>query len=42
MAVTQTALEPTQVKIVEPRALLERFNKLSDQKAIRPNFTSRL
>jgi HSP20 family protein len=31
MAVTQTALEPTQVKIVEPRALLERFNKLSDQ-----------
>ena len=31
MAVTQTALEPTQVKIVEPRALLARFNKLSEQ-----------
>jgi HSP20 family protein len=31
MAVTQTALEPTQVKIVEPQALLERFNKLSEQ-----------
>ncbi|MGA3295680.1 MAG: Hsp20 family protein [Candidatus Acidiferrales bacterium] len=28
---TQTALEPTQVKIVEPRTLLERFNKLSEQ-----------
>lgn len=31
MAVTQTALEPSQVKIVEPRALLDRFNKLSEQ-----------
>ena len=31
MAMTQTALEPTQVKIVEPHALLERFNKLSEQ-----------
>jgi len=28
---TQTALEATQVRIVEPRTLLERFNKLSDQ-----------
>jgi HSP20 family protein len=28
---TQTALEPTQVKIVEPRTLRERFNKLSEQ-----------
>ena len=28
---TQTALEATQVKIVEPRALLDRFNKLSEQ-----------
>jgi len=28
---TQTAIEPTQVKIVEPRTLLERFNKLSEQ-----------
>jgi HSP20 family protein len=31
MAVTQTALEPSQVEIVEPRALLDRFNKLSEQ-----------
>jgi HSP20 family protein len=31
MAVTQPALEPTQVKIVEPRALLERLNKQFDQ-----------
>jgi len=31
MAVTQTALEATQVKIVEPKTMLERFNKLSEQ-----------
>lgn len=31
MSVTQTALEPTQVKIVEPTTMLERFNKLSEQ-----------
>ncbi len=31
MAMTQTAFEPTQVKIVEPRTLLDRFNKLSEQ-----------
>lgn len=31
MSVTQTALEPTQVKIVEPKTMLERFNKLSEQ-----------
>jgi HSP20 family protein len=31
MAMTQTALEPTKVKIVEPHALLERLNKLSEQ-----------
>jgi HSP20 family protein len=28
---TQTALEPTQVKIVEPWTLVERFHKLSEQ-----------
>lgn len=28
---TQTALEPTQVKIVKPQTLLERLNKLSEQ-----------
>jgi HSP20 family protein len=28
---TQTALEPTQVKIVEPWTLVERFHKHSDQ-----------
>ena len=31
MAVTQAALESTQVKIVEPKTMLERFNKLSEQ-----------
>ena len=31
MAVTQTALEPSQVKIVEPQVLLDRLNKLSEQ-----------
>lgn len=31
MPVTQTALETTQVKIVEPKTMLERFNKLSEQ-----------
>jgi len=30
-AATQTALEPTQVKIVEPRTMLERFNRLSEE-----------
>ena len=30
-AATQTALEPTQVKVVEPQTMLERFNKLSEQ-----------
>jgi HSP20 family protein len=28
---TQTALEPTQVKIVQPETLLDRFQKLSEQ-----------
>lgn len=28
---TQTALEPSQVKIVEPQTLVERLNKLSDR-----------
>ena len=35
MAVTQTALEQIQVKIVEPETMLERFNKLSQQIARR-------
>lgn len=30
-AAMQTALEPTQVKVVEPQTMLERFNKLSEQ-----------
>jgi HSP20 family protein len=31
MAGTQRALEPAQVRIVEPRAMLDRINKLSEQ-----------
>lgn len=31
MAVTQTALEPSAVRIVEPQTLLDRLNKLSEQ-----------
>jgi len=30
-AATQTALEPTQARVVEPQTTLERFNKLSEQ-----------
>ena len=35
MTAPQTALEPTQVKVVEPKTLAERFNKLSDEIAHR-------